>query len=153
MKVFLNLQETKQYNFTFKTEKECYLVFRKIFPNDFFNNKYFLFLSRQIFRYLRQKLDKKLKYTNLYEALFYFLHGIDLPSQYIEDYPIHKAVWENDFKTMKKFLRNKYTYLFYHSINIMDSLGVTPILLAVYLQREKLIRLMMKYPKVAVYCS
>ena len=104
-----------------------------------FKSQYFLMTCREIFRYYREKHLKKkstVSTRSIWENLHLFLYGIEFPTNYAEDYPIHNAIFENNIPLIRSFAKNRARGHFYYNINAADLAGVSPLLLSIILDRK-----------------
>lgn len=120
----------------FVTEKDCVHYFLKIFPIEFFDylnpNIYIPKIFSVIFRYFKYASTKEI----LYEHLKLYIYGISLPSTNIDDFPLHRAVFEGNLTFIHRLCSKETNHLFYSNIEEQDPLGLTPLMLAIKLQRK-----------------
>lgn len=120
----------------FFSEKECLHYFLQIFHSDFFDYLNLKSFSSKIFssiwRYFKFSSTKEL----LYEHLKLFIYGIALPSTNIEEYPLHRAVFEGNLTFIHRICSKEINNLFYCNIEEQDPLGLTPLMLAIKMNKK-----------------
>ena len=129
----------------FSTEAECVRAFEKIFSEELFAQPYFRRVSAEIYRSVIKRLDaqKPAFARQFYESLKLFLYDISLPTDQADDYPFHKAVYDSDVEYLKTLCSGTQMNCFYAHLEQGDTTGVTPLLLAVKLQKTEIVKLLL----------
>mmetsp|Transcript_27015 Transcript_27015/g.23913 ORF Transcript_27015/g.23913 Transcript_27015/m.23913 type:complete len:197 (-) Transcript_27015:1027-1617(-) len=131
--IAFNKTENIKRELTFFNEDECKGCFRKIYPPKFFENTNFLHLCQQFYRHVRSKNYQEPTSTNtipLFETHKCIIYGISFPTDYLEDYPLHKAVFSSNLPMIRRLCTGDKSPVFYCNVEQADPLGMTPLMLA-----------------------
>jgi len=60
------------------------------------------FFVSELFLLLKNSNHSPFKITSMYELTQLYIYGIQLPSPKIQDFPIHKAVFETNLQLLRK---------------------------------------------------
>ena len=131
----------------FTNEPECVQQFQSIFSESLFARPYFRKICSILYRsVLDGKTNKPLDLfvRHMYETIKLFLFGISLPSSYAEDYPLHSAIFNSDTELVRKICEGTQTNCFYAHTEEADPAGISPLLLAIKLQREQIVNILLE---------
>ena len=141
--------ESESHILTFFEEAECYRCFVKLFGQEPFSQEYGRKLFSEIWKLIRnhpRPLDLQAQHFEmLFERYYLFLYGISLPSAYAADYPLHKAIFESDLPLIRKLCTGSTSSNFYSHIEQADPLGITPLMLAVKLDRKDIVLILAEH--------
>lgn len=120
----------------FGSEKDCLQYFLQIFPAQYFNyqtpGSYFPKIFSCLWRYFKYSMSQEL----LYESLKLFIYDISIPSLAIEEFPLHRAIFEGNLPVLRRLCSRETLQLFYCNPEEQDPLGLTPLMLAIKLGRK-----------------
>ena len=128
---------------TFFEEAECYKCFLKLFGQDLMSQDYFRKYGSEVWKLIRDlprpsELNEK-SLVPMYERIYLFIYGISLPSPHADDYPLHKAIFDSNLPLIRKLCTGSTSSNFYCSIEQADPSGLTPLMLAVKLNRKDIV--------------
>ena len=122
--------------FDFSSEKDCLQYFLKIFPTEYFNyqnrGSFFPKIFSSLWKYFKYSLSQEL----LYENLKLFIYNISIPTSTSEEFPLHKAIFEGNLPIVRRLCSRETMQLFYCNPEEQDPLGLTPLMLAIKLNRK-----------------
>lgn len=106
MKVNSKIKKTPKFEFRFGTEEELILSFIKIFSNTMFNSELFKKICHEIWKSCILSKDKGLNeemiIQSFEERLDLFCQGISVVSKNPLNYPLHKAIIENNLALIQQ---------------------------------------------------
>ena len=142
---------------SFTTESELISIFQIIFSETLFDAEVFCLISSMVHRAIKETALANWKevhyalFTNLlllqYGTCQYIKYiGYKICSADMEDYPLHKAVYENQISDLIELLYNSSSgNYFYLGLEDCDPLGNTPLTLAVKIQNIEAIVILLEY--------
>ena len=149
------LEKLSTSKISFSTEIELISIFQMIFTESLFESEVFCVIATIIYRSIKETAllwshIQYLFFIHIYLLQFgiYFVtsKGLRFASNDIEDYPLHKAVYESSTSDLIELLYNSSNgNFFYLGLEDCDPLGNTPLTLAVKIKNIEAIIILIDY--------
>jgi hypothetical protein len=142
-----NLEELLDYlkkenlskQLTFFDEEECQKCLQKIISEQIFEKDSIRKLFQEFYRFNREHQGIEPDNQNVqkvFETLKLYLYGISLPTRYLEDYPLHNAVYASNLTLIRRLCAREKSPVFHSHIEQSDPAGITPLMLAVIMGKK-----------------
>ena len=124
---------------TFFDEEECQKCLMKHISEQILEKEYNRKLFTEFYRFIRETRGIEPDNQNtqtVFENLKLYIYGIIIPTKYLEDYPIHKAVYESNLPMIRRLCAREKSPAFCPRIEQSDPAGITPLMLAVMMGKK-----------------